>query len=79
MAVLFGLMISLYATWRIGAVRDEEDAERAEHLLTRPLTRGRWLGGHLVLTVVSVLVLVAVNGSAHVARSRGDRRGPERA
>ncbi|MEO8107690.1 MAG: hypothetical protein ABI720_10270, partial [Actinomycetes bacterium] len=63
-AILFGLMGSLYAAWRIGAVRGEEDGERAEHLLTRPLTRGRWLGGHLLLTVVSVLVLVAVNGSA---------------
>ncbi len=64
MAVIVGLVISLYAAWRIGAVRAEEDAERAEHLLTRPLTRGRWLGGHLLLGVVSVVVLIVANGLA---------------
>lgn len=64
MAVIVGLVISLYAAWRIGAVRAEEDAERAEHLLTRPLTRGRWLGGHLVLGLFSVVLLIVVNGLA---------------
>jgi ABC-2 type transport system permease protein len=64
MAVVTGLIISLYAAWRIGAVRNEEDAERAEHLLTRPLTRGRWLGGHLVLAVGSVALLVLLTGVA---------------
>jgi polyether ionophore transport system permease protein len=64
MSVVVSLVISLYAAWRIGAVRAEEDAERAEHLLTRPLTRGRWLGGHLLLAVVSVVVLVVANGLA---------------
>lgn len=64
MAIVVGLVISLYAAWRIGAVRAEEDAERAEHLLTRPLRRGRWLGGHLLLGLLSVLVLVVVNGLA---------------
>jgi len=64
MAVVSGLIISLYAAWRIGAVRNEEDAERAEHLLTRPLTRGRWLGGHLVLAVISAVLLVLLAGTA---------------
>jgi ABC-2 type transport system permease protein len=64
MAVVLGLVISLYAAWRIGAVRGEEDSERAEHLLTRPLTRGRWLGGHLLLSLASVIVLVLVSATA---------------
>ncbi len=64
MAVVLGLMVSLYAAWRIGAVRNEEDAERAEHLLTRPLTRRRWLGGHLLLALLSVTLLVVVSGAA---------------
>jgi ABC-2 type transport system permease protein len=64
MAVVVGLVISLYAAWRVGAVRAEEDAERAEHLLTRPLTRRRWLGGHLLLGLFSVVLLVVVNGLA---------------
>lgn len=64
MAVVTGLVISLYAAWRVGAVRNEEDGERAEHLLTRPLTRGRWLGGHLVLAVASVVLLALLTGAA---------------
>lgn len=64
MAVVTGLIISLYAAWRIGAVRNEEDGERAEHLLTRPLTRGRWLGGHLLLATMSVGLLVLLAGVA---------------
>jgi len=64
MAVVLGLVVSLYAAWRIGAVRGEEDSERAEHLLTRPLTRGSWLGGHLLLALASVIVLVLVSGTA---------------
>ncbi len=64
MAVVIALVVSLYLSWRIGAVRNEEDAERVDHLLTRPLTRGRWLGGHLVLAVASVLVLMLVNAAA---------------
>jgi ABC-2 type transport system permease protein len=64
MAVVAGLVTSLYAAWRVGAVRNEEDEERAEHLLTRPLPRWRWLGGHLLLGLGSVLVLVAVTGVA---------------
>ncbi|MFL6182187.1 MAG: ABC-2 transporter permease, partial [Actinomycetes bacterium] len=61
MAVVVALVISLYAAWRIGAVRHEEDSERAEHLLTRPLTRSRWLGGHLLLALGSVMALSLVN------------------
>lgn len=64
MAVVVSLVISLYAAWRVGAVRAEEDADRAEHLLTRPLTRSRWLGGHLVLGLGSVVALVVSNGLA---------------
>ncbi|HEX5018470.1 MAG TPA: hypothetical protein VFX15_12905 [Actinomycetes bacterium] len=64
MAVIIGLVISLYAAWRIGAARNEEDSERVEHLLTRPLTRSRWLGGHVALAVLSILALCAVNAVA---------------
>jgi ABC-2 type transport system permease protein len=64
MAVVVGLVTSLYAAWRMGAVRNEEDEERAEHLLTRPLPRWRWLGGHLLLGFASVLVLVGVTAVA---------------
>jgi ABC-2 type transport system permease protein len=61
MAVVIALVISLYAAFRMGAVRNEEASERAEHLLTRPLSRSRWLGGHLVLALVGVAALSLVN------------------
>jgi ABC-2 type transport system permease protein len=57
MSTLFGLAFALYACWRIGAARTEEDSGRADLLLVRPLTRWRWLGGHVLLAVGSVLLL----------------------
>ena len=64
MAVVIALVVSLYVSWRIGAVRNEEDSERVDQLLTRPLTRGRWLGGHMVLAALSVVLLMLVNAMA---------------
>jgi ABC-2 type transport system permease protein len=61
MTVVIAIVISLYAAWRIGAVRSEEDSDRAEHLLTRPLTRSRWLGGHVLLALASIVLLTLVN------------------
>jgi ABC-2 type transport system permease protein len=62
MTVVIAIVVSLYAAWRIGAVRNEEDSDRVEHLLTRPLTRSRWLGGHVLLAVASIVLLTLVNG-----------------
>ena len=64
MATMFGLAFALYACWRIGAARAEEDSGRADLMLVRPLTRRRWLGGHLVLTTASVLLLAVLTGLA---------------
>ncbi|GAA1827736.1 ABC transporter permease subunit [Actinomadura chokoriensis] len=57
MGILIGLLIALYACWRIGAARAEEAAGRLDHVLARPVGRGRWLGGHVVLTLASALLL----------------------
>ncbi|RKS78800.1 ABC-2 type transport system permease protein [Actinomadura pelletieri DSM 43383] len=57
MGGLIGLMIALFASWRIGAARAEEAAGRLDHVLTRPVTRHRWLAGHVLLTLVSAVVL----------------------
>ncbi|URM94560.1 hypothetical protein LUW76_09645 [Actinomadura madurae] len=57
MGILIGLLIALYACWRIGAARAEEAAGRLDHVLVRPVTRRRWLGGHVLLTLVSALLL----------------------
>jgi ABC-2 type transport system permease protein len=67
MSTMFGLAFALYACWRVGAARNEEDAGRADLLLARPLTRQRWLGGHLLLTTGSVLLLAVTTGLAQWA------------
>ncbi|MFG2248149.1 hypothetical protein [Spirillospora sp. NPDC048823] len=57
MGILIGLLIALYACWRIGAARAEEAAGRLDHVLTRPVTRRRWLGGHVLPALASALLL----------------------
>lgn len=64
MAVMAGVAMSLFVVWRVGAARTEEATERLEQILVRPVRRVRWLGGHLLLAVVSLLVLVAVEVAA---------------
>ena len=59
LASMFGLAFALYASWRLGAARVEEESGRADLLLARPVTRVRWLGGHLLLAGGSVAVLAA--------------------
>lgn len=58
-ATLSAVMLSLYAAWRIGAARAEEATERLDLLLCRPVRRWRWLGGHVLLTAASVVLLGA--------------------
>jgi ABC-2 type transport system permease protein len=62
MGTLFGLLLSLYAAWRIGAVRTEEESGRADLMLVRPLTRRAWLGGQIALTSASVVGLTTSTG-----------------
>lgn len=64
MGVLLGLGCVLYACWRVGAVRAEEDTARAENLLVRPVARWRWLGGHLVVVLASAGLLAVACGLA---------------
>lgn len=62
LAGMFGLAFAIYACWRLGAARAEEESGRAELLLVRPITRARWLGGHVVLAVVSTGLLAVTGG-----------------
>ena len=64
MSVTLGVGFALYAAWRIGAVRSEEESGRADNLLTRPLTRSRWLLGHAGLTLVGAALLTILSGLA---------------
>jgi ABC-2 type transport system permease protein len=64
MGILLGVVVALYACWRLGATRAEEAAGRAEHILTRPVARLRWLGGHCLLTLGAAALLTVTSGLA---------------
>jgi ABC-2 type transport system permease protein len=63
-AAILGLVIAVYAAFRMGAARVEESSARAELLLARPLRRWEWLGGHVLGLVASVLLLCTVAAGA---------------
>jgi polyether ionophore transport system permease protein len=64
MGVTLGVGFALYAVWRMGSARTDEEAGRAENLLSRPVTRQRWLSIHAGLTVVGAVVLTVFTGLA---------------
>lgn len=72
-ALFVAIMASAAAIVAFLRTRAEEDSGRADAVLATPLTRLRWLGGHvLVAVVVSALVLVAGGfglGAAHALRT----------
>lgn len=63
-STIIGLVIAVYAAFRMGATRAEEASTRAEFLLTRPLPRWRWLGAHVLTLIAAIVVLAAVAGTA---------------
>ena len=70
MAFVFGLAVAVHAVFRIGAARAEEETSRLEAILARPVSRLRWLGGHLLLTGIGVVLLTVVVGVATWAGAR---------
>ena len=70
MSLVLGVGFALYAAWRIGAARAEEESGRADNLLARPMTRWRWLTIHVVLTLVGAALLVLVTGLSIWAGAR---------
>ena len=64
MATITGVALSVFAASRIGVARAEEASARLDNLTARAVSRSRWLGGHVLLTSVSVALLACVAGSA---------------
>lgn len=64
LALMFGLAIALQVAWRVGAARAEEENGLAEAMLAHPVSRLRWLGGHVALAGVGGLLLMLFAGSA---------------
>lgn len=63
-STMLGLVIAVYSAFRMGATRNEEASTRAEFLLTRPVRRWRWLGGHVLCVLAAVILLSAVSAAA---------------
>jgi ABC-2 type transport system permease protein len=49
-------LVALVGAGQLSAARAEESAGRLEHLLARPVSRTRWLGGRLSVAVVALVV-----------------------
>jgi len=64
MGMMFGVAVALQVTWRIGAARGEEESGRVEAILARPVSRRRWLSGHVLLSLLGGVLLMAVTGTA---------------
>lgn len=62
--LILGLGVALQVSWRIGAARAEEEAGRLEAILAKPVTRLRWLGGHVSLALLGAVLLLVVMGLA---------------
>jgi ABC-2 type transport system permease protein len=64
LSAMFGLGTALQVAWRVGAARAEEEAGRAEAMLAHPVSRVRWLGGHVALAAAGGLALAVLAGTA---------------
>ncbi|MGD0604043.1 MAG: ABC transporter permease subunit [Streptosporangiaceae bacterium] len=68
--LILAVLVACTAAGQLTAARAEESAGRLEHLLARPVSRGRWLAGRLLVAIVVLLasgVLAGVCGWAGAA------------
>jgi ABC-2 type transport system permease protein len=56
------VLVAFVGAGQVTAARAEESAGRLDLLLTRPVSRSRWLGGRLLLTVVVLLASGVIAG-----------------
>ena len=64
MGVILGVGFALYAAWRMGAARTEEETGRAENTFSRPVTRVHWLAVHAGLALGGGALLAVLTGLA---------------
>jgi ABC-2 type transport system permease protein len=60
--LFFIVVVSLFVCAQISATRREESEQQLETLLALPVSRGRWLGGRLLLACTGALVLSLLAG-----------------
>jgi len=60
--LFFALALGLFACAQVNAARHEEGEQRLETLLALPLTRLRWLGSRVLLTVLAIAAIALLAG-----------------
>ncbi len=64
MVTFMAYLVTMFAVLSLIGLRNEETGGRGEPILAAPVGRVRWLGTHLVVAIVGVVVLMAVTGAA---------------
>ncbi len=59
---LLGLVAAAYAIAAVARLRSDEEAGRAEPLLSAPVSRWRWGASHLLIVAIGTAVVLAVGG-----------------
>jgi ABC-2 type transport system permease protein len=62
--VICAALIAFAAVGQLAAARDEEAAGRVDNLLARPIGRGRWLAGRVVVAIAMIAAASIVTGLA---------------
>jgi ABC-2 type transport system permease protein len=60
--LILAVLVACAAVGQVTAARSEESGGRLDHLLVRPVSRSRWLGGRLLVAVAVVLAGGAAAG-----------------
>ena len=60
--LILGILVAFVAVGQLTAARSEESEGRLVHLLVRPVARGSWLGGRLLVAIVVLVVSGVIAG-----------------
>ncbi len=60
--LVLAVLVAFAAAGQVTAARAEESSQRLDHLLAGPISRSRWLGGRLLVTVGELLAAGAAAG-----------------
>lgn len=75
MGLMMAFIVAVFAVLAVQALRNEETVGRAEPVLATAVSRSAWTGGHLAVTALGALWLLAVAGAgmgAGAVASTGD-------
>jgi ABC-2 type transport system permease protein len=61
---LAAIVVAAYATQALLRLRSEETTGRAEPLLATAVSRTRWLGSHITVTLFGIVLLIVLSGLA---------------